>query len=190
MLTQSDTIITSVGRAQKSVDVELGGLLIVEEDTRVVIELDDDDGVLDTVVEGVFVAVTTNPAEVGFFGKTHGLLEFEFAGGGGQVEEVFVDDLGDEVALFGGHLAHGDAFVGDDAVVSVGAAEVALVVAVPAALGHGGIFHELVGLGLGLQVWGQRLHELEAQGLLPGQDAGSLVWTCVDLVGFCAGEPG
>ena len=48
-----------------------------------------------------------------------------------------------------------DAFVGDDSVVAISAAEVALVVAVPAARGHGGVVEGGVYLRFGLQLGGE-----------------------------------
>lgn len=170
--------------------MEFSRLFVVQKDARMVVEFDDDDGGLDAVVEWVVVAVAANPAEICFRGEAEGVLEFEGAGGGGQVEEVFVDYGGDEGLLGGGHGGHGDAFVGDDAVVAVGAAEVALVVAVPAARRHGRVVHEFVGLRFCLQLWGQGLHELEAELFFACQDAGAFVGARVDLVGLGAGEPG
>ena len=90
----------------------------------------------------------------------------------------------------GVHGGEGDAFVGDDAVVAIGAAEVALVVSVPAALWHCWVFHQFVDLGLLLQRRGQGLHELETELFFSCQDAGAFVRPRVDFVGLGAGEPG
>lgn len=122
--------------------------------------------------------------------EVHGVLELEFPGSLGQVEQVLVQDSLDQPSLLAVHLVHADTFVGHDAVVAVRAAEMALVVLVPSTLGHGGIVHEFVRLCALLQVLRQGSHEFETQVFFAGQDAGALVGAGVDFVGLGAGEPG
>lgn len=81
------------------------------------------------------------------------------------------------------------AFVRHDAVVAIRAAEVALVVFVPAAGRHGGVVKEGVGLGFCAEGRGEGLHELKAQGGFAVEDSGAGVRAGVDLVGLGAGEP-
>ena len=63
----------------------------------------------------------------------------------------------------GGEGGGGDPFVGHDAVVAEGAAEMALVVAVPAPGRHGGVVHQAVARGGALERGGQALHQLEPE---------------------------
>ena len=58
-----------------------------------VVKFDNHHWRLNTIVEGVFGAKASDPAEVGFVGKGHCVCEFLCAGGGGEVEEVFFDDV-------------------------------------------------------------------------------------------------
>ena len=66
----------------------------------------------------------------------------------------------------------------------------ALVVAVPAAGRHARIFHFGVDLGLGLEGWGEGLHQLKTEGFFHVQDSCAGVGARVYFVGLGAGEPG
>lgn len=155
-----------------------------------VVELHQNNRALDAVVEGILVAEPANPAEVRLAFVLAHLGEFQRSRPRGQVQEVLLQDGVEEVFLGFGEGGSGDALVGDDAVVAVCAAEVALVVLVPAAWGHSGIVHVGEDAGLGLEVGREGLHELEAELLLDLHDAGACVRAGVDLVGLGAGEPG
>ncbi|KAG9796228.1 hypothetical protein KCU88_g68, partial [Aureobasidium melanogenum] len=77
-----------------------------------------------------------------------------------------------------------------DSVVAVCSAQMALVVMIPSTLGHGGIYHLFVNLCLGLLLLWQRLHQFEAELFFHLQNASSLVWARINLIGFGAREPG
>ena len=61
-------VVASVRRSQQCVDVELRRLRVAEENSRVVIELNDDDGALDAIVKWILIAEATDPAPI-CFGK-------------------------------------------------------------------------------------------------------------------------
>ena len=113
------------------------------------IKLDQDNWTLHTVIKWILVSKTPNPREIHLGLELADLLHLQLPRPPRQVEEILLEDAVEEGLLVrceggGGDL---DAFIGHDAVVAVGAADVALVVAVPAAWGHGGIVHVFVDAG-------------------------------------------
>lgn len=74
---QREAVVATVGRAQQRVDVEALRLLVGEEDARVVVELDDDDGALEAEVEGIRGAVAADPREVGLAVPGAAVVELE-----------------------------------------------------------------------------------------------------------------
>lgn len=171
-------------------DMEFLRLLIIQKHTGVVIELDENNRALDPIVKRVLVAEPANPAEVCLGFILADLGQFELPRPRGQIEEVLLQNAVEELFLGFREGDGGDALVGHDAVVAVRAAEVALVVLVPAARRHRGIMHLGEDARLGLELRGERLHELQTKPLLDLHDAGACVGTAVDLVGLGAGEPG
>jgi hypothetical protein len=63
---QRHAIIAPVRRSQQSVNVELRWLRVAEEDSRMMVELNDNHWALDAVVERIFIAETADPAPVRF----------------------------------------------------------------------------------------------------------------------------
>lgn len=169
--------------------MELGRVGVVQEDAAVVVELDDDHGRLDAVVEGVRVGEPADPAEVrlavvlGVLGQPDAPRRLR------EVQQVRAQDVGDERAVRLGHVGHQDALVRHDAVVAVRAAQVPLVVVVPPPARHGRVFHLLECLGFCLLLGWQGLHELEPESLLFLQDARAFVRAVVDLVRLRPREP-
>jgi hypothetical protein len=56
------TIVVSIGRPYHRVNVTLGGFLISEPNTGVMIKFGHQNGALDSIIERVFVAVASDPA--------------------------------------------------------------------------------------------------------------------------------
>lgn len=81
------TIISRIRCPHNGVRVVLGWLLVCQENTRVMIELHQDDRALDTKVEGVIVAEATDPAKVRFAKVLLDLLELELTSLGRVVKE-------------------------------------------------------------------------------------------------------
>lgn len=100
------------------------------------------------------------------------------------------EDGEDEGLLFRVHGGDEDTFVGDDAVVAIGATEVSLVVMIPATVGHGWVAEEFEDLGGLLLRRGEALHQGEAEALFLMEDACACIAACVDQVGLRTGEPG
>lgn len=140
-------------------DMELGGLGVGQEHARVVVELGQDDGALHPVVEGVGVAAAADPAEPRLAEPGRAVAELELARPGGQVQQVLAQDPAHEVLLRRGEGGHEDALVRHHAVVAVRAAQVPLVVVVPAPLGHAVVPHPRVHARLALLRRAQALHE-------------------------------
>lgn len=155
---QRNSVVAPIRRPQQRVNVKLGRLLIRQEDARVVIKLCNDHGALNPVVKGVLVAKAADPAPVRLGEPALYLIETHLPRPLRKVQEELFADGEDEVLLRGRHVRHQDALVGNDAVVAVGAAQVALVVVVPAAVGHGRVLHEGISLGDGLLCGSEALH--------------------------------
>ena len=153
-------VVTRIWRPQNGVDMELGGLGVRQEDARVVVEFDHHDGALDAVVEWIDGSVATDPGEVRRGEVGLDLLDPRRAGLRGEVEQVLCAYREDEGSLRRGHVGDEDALVGDGAVVAEGAAEVSLVVLVPAVGWHRWVVHLLINLRFSLQVRWEVLHQV------------------------------
>ena len=57
-------IVVAVGRAHHRVDVVAGGSIVVEDDARLVVELDEDHRAEDAIVEGAGVIERADPSEM------------------------------------------------------------------------------------------------------------------------------
>lgn len=64
----------------------------------------------------------------------------------------------------------------------------ALIVVIPASLGHSWVLHEFVGLRFLLLVGRKRLHEFQTKSFFFVEDSGASVRTCVDDVWLCSCE--
>lgn len=126
--------------------MELPRFLIRQKHTRVVIKLHKNHRALNPEVERVGVCEPSNPGEVCLGLIPLNLANFERSRVRREVEEVLLQDFVERRLLFRSEEGHRDALVRHDAVVAVRAAEVSLVVAVPATRRHGRVFHLGVGL--------------------------------------------
>ena len=73
--------------------MELRGLLVCQEYTRVVIKLDDDDRALDAEVKCVIVAKSTNPAEIRLMEPGPHLIQADVARPLGEIQEILRDNM-------------------------------------------------------------------------------------------------
>ena len=155
-----------------------------------VIELDNDHGILDTIIKRIVVAEPANPAKVGLLLKpTADLLHTNLPGFGGQIKQVLLQYLFEQGPLGRRELGHRNALVWHYPVVSVRAAQMSLVVVVPSSFRHGRVAEEFVHLCFGLLLRTQALHQLQSQLLLLLQDAGALVRSLIDQIRLGTGEP-
>lgn len=145
---QSVAIIPAVRHPQQRVNVELGRLLVRQEHTRVVVELDQDDRTLYAEVERVFITEPADPAEIGLFEMFLDAFELHLSRICGQVEQVLLQYSKYKLLLVRCHRGHCDAFVRDDSVVSICSAKMSLVVVVPSSFWHSRVFHQLINLHL------------------------------------------
>lgn len=62
---QGCAVVSRVGCSENGVYVEPCRLIVAQEHTRVMVELDDDDRALDAIIKRVVIAKTSYPREVG-----------------------------------------------------------------------------------------------------------------------------
>ena len=83
-----------------------------------------------------------------------------------------------------GKLAHGDAFMRDDPIVPISAAEVALIGRMPAPFRHRRIMHQLINSHPALQFFRQRPHQLQAKPFLVLEQSQPGIRPAIDTVRF------
>ena len=71
-------IIPRVRRSEDGVYVKFGGLRICQKHTRVVVELHNDDGALDPIIEWVVIAPSSYPAEISLVKMAFHLIQTHF----------------------------------------------------------------------------------------------------------------
>lgn len=138
---QRNAIIPRIRRPQERMNMKFPRLFICQKHTRVVVKLDENHRALNPEVERVGVCKPSDPGEVCLGFIPLDLVYFERSRVRRKVEEVLLQDPVERRLLFCGEQGHRDTLVGHDAVVAVRAAEVSLVVAVPATRRHGWVFH-------------------------------------------------
>lgn len=154
-----------------------------------VVKLDDNNGALDAELEGIGVPEGPDPAKVYLVEPRPGVVEAHPPRPRGQVQQVLAQDAQHELLLAGRYVGHDNALVRHDPVVAVCAAEVALVVVVPPAVGHGRVPQQPVCLRPGLLVGREALHKPQPQPLLLGENAYPAILALIDKVGLGACKP-
>jgi hypothetical protein len=93
-------VIVAVGCAQDDVDVVFVGLgIFAKRDAALVVELDDDDGTLDSVVKGAVVFHSAHPAKTGISQVAFHFGHFDLAMAVAQAPDMVFDEIQQEIML-------------------------------------------------------------------------------------------
>lgn len=120
-------VVATIGRPHQGVDVKFGGQAIGEKDTGVVIKLGQNHRTLDAVVKGVVILSPPNPGEIGLIQAILHLLHPRFVGSSRQGFNEGLHQIQEPSLLSGIEVFAGNPFVGNDAVVLHGAAQMQLI---------------------------------------------------------------
>lgn len=118
------------------------------------IKLDNHNRTLNSIIKRILVSETPDPAEIGLVEPVLCLLQPNPTCGFGKIEKVLLQDGDHEFLLCSGHGGDEDSLVGNNPIIAVCAAYMALVVVVPAAVRHCRVAEEFEDLGGGLLGWG------------------------------------
>src|SRR2546423_8531765 len=161
-----------------------------------VVEFENDNRTLYSVVEWVVGAVSPNPAKEGLIEVMLDLLFSHLARRVGQIQQELLGDVQQDLLLVGIELSDADSFCRHNAVVAEGATQVALIVLVPPVLyqiprlTHARVAQQLEDLRLCFGGIAETLHQLETQFTFRLEDFYAFKLASVHDVRFGAGECG
>ena len=129
-------VVATIGGPHQGVDVKFGGQVIGEKNARMVIKLGHNHWTLDAVVKSVVILSPPNPGEIGLIQAILNLLHPCFVGSGRQgfnegLHQIQEPSLLSSIEVFGGNP-----FIGNDAVVLHGAAQMQLIGFVATTIGQ------------------------------------------------------